>query len=84
MILPKTTQRIVGIVLIVFGCFLCIGMVVFQYLHCVQMWNNEFKMYTFSSVTEYFFAVSKGAILFAVVCGIIPAVTGGWLIKRSV
>ena len=80
---PKTALRTIGIILIVFGCIFCIVLIVFQYLHCVETWNSEFKFHTFSSVTEYFFSVSKGAILIAVLGGSVSVIAGSALLKRT-
>ena len=70
------TTKIWGTLLIVLGAAICFGLIAFQYQHCVNMWSTTYKGQEYATALEYFFAVSKGAILISVVAGSIPALSG--------
>ena len=71
-----------GILLIVLGIVLCAGLITFQYLHCVDMWQSD-KTMLYDSATEYFFAVSTGAIIVSVLLGCVPVITGISLLSKK-
>lgn len=72
-----------GILLIVLGIALCAGLITFQYLHCVDMWQSD-KTMLFDSAMDYFFEVSTGTILVSVLLGSIPVITGiSLLLKKN-
>ena len=68
--------RLVGILLIVVGIVFFCSLIAYQYQHCVYMWNYEDKAEAYASALDYFFAVSKGAIAIATLCGGLPAFVG--------
>lgn len=77
-------RKIAGITCVILGVVLCVGLITYQYIHCVDMWNNTYKNQEYASALEYFFEVSNGAIFISVVAGVILVITGGGLLGRSV
>ncbi len=77
-------RKVAGIISVILGVVICVGLITYQYIHCVDMWNNTYKNREYASVLEYFFEVSNGAIFISVAAGAIPVITGGWLLGRSV
>ena len=75
-------RRIIGILLILVGILFCFGLIAYQYQHCVYMYSNEDKAQEFASALDYFFAVSKGAIAIATLCGGPPAFFGVLLCRN--
>ena len=71
-----------GILLLILGVTLCVGLIAFQYLHCVDMWQSD-KTMLFDSATDYFFEVSTGAIIASVLLGCIPVITGISLLLKK-
>lgn len=56
-------RRVFGICILLLGVVLAIGLLVSQYLHCVDMWVKEGKNAELLTATDYFVEVSGGAIL---------------------
>ncbi len=83
MYISQKTLRTVGTILIVLGIAFGVGLIGYQYLHCADMWNTEPKAGSFGSLPEYFFAVSGGAILFALCGGGILAIPGILRLKKT-
>ena len=83
MISSRIALRTIAVILIVLGIAFCIGFIAFQYFHCVDIWNTSHKSQEFASASEYFFAVSKGAILIALVGGSIPVIVGSLLLRKT-
>jgi len=77
------SRKVTGIICIVLGVILCVGLIAFQYNHCVNMWSNTHKGQEYASALEYFFAVSKGAICIAVIGGAIFMFEGIGLLRRA-
>ena len=77
-------RKVAGIICIILGVVLCVGLITYQYIHCVDMWNNTYKNQEYASVLEYFFEVSNGAIFVSAAAGVILVITGGGLLGRSV
>ena len=73
-----TLRKVLAIVLILAGIAVCVVGIVNQYNHCAQMWrtNDSVKADEFASVSEYFWARSKGAVLISVLFGALLAVPG--------
>ncbi len=69
-------HKLIGILLICIGVTIGFALIFLQVLHCYGMWTSEFKFSHFNSFWEYFFAVSKGAILVSLFIGVIPTVAG--------
>lgn len=69
-------KRITGIVLIILGILLVLCVMGIQVTACMDGWHNEFKARTFDSFGEYFFSVSKGAIVISVLLMVVPAAFG--------
>ena len=79
-----SAKRILGIALIVAGIVFCFGLIYFQYLHCLDVWNNESaKHLAYDSAMDYFFEVSMGAIIVAVFGGGALATIGSLLCKKK-
>ena len=79
-----SAKRILGIALIVAGIAFCFGLIGCQYFHCVDMWNHESaKHLAYSSAMDYFFEVSMGAIIIAVIGGGALTTMGGILCKKK-
>lgn len=76
-------RKLAGIACTVLGVALCAGLIAFQYNHCTDIWNNTHKGKEYASVLVYFFAVSKGAVLVAVVLGAALLIKGGSLLKQA-
>lgn len=77
------TKRLFGILLIILGILLFVEMVVFQYIHATNQWNDmPHKANEYSSVFAYFWSISKGAILIASVLGISSASLGVVLCRK--
>ncbi len=76
-------RKAAGIICIILGVILCVGLIAFQYNHCVDMWNNSYKKQEYTSAMEYFLEVSNGAIFISVEAGVILVITGGWLLRQS-
>ena len=77
------SRKVAGIICIILGVVLCVGLITFQYNHCVDMWNNTYKNREYASALEYFFEVSSGAIFISIAAGAIPVIYGGWLLRQS-
>ena len=77
-------RKAVGIISIILGVVLCVGLITYQYIHCVDMWNNTYKNREYTSALEYFLEVSNGAIFISVAAGVILVITGGGFLGRSV
>ena len=45
------------------GVALGMGLLVSQWIHCLDLWKNDYKAQAFETFPEYFFSVSKGTIL---------------------
>ena len=75
--------RIVGFLLIALGIGFCGGLILYQYLHCADFWQNSHKSAEYASALEYFFAVSKGAIIISLFGGAIPVIAGIHLLDKS-
>ncbi len=82
MIWPKIL-RTAGVLLIALGIGFCGGLILYQYLHCADFWQNSYKSSQYASALEYFFAVSKGAIIISLFGGAIPVIAGIHLLARS-
>ena len=82
MIRPKIL-RTAGVLLITLGIGFCGGLILYQYLHCADFWQNSHKSAQYASALEYFFAVSKGAIIISLFGGAIPVIAGIHLLVRS-
>ncbi len=82
MILSKRFFVFSGIVLIILGIVICAGLIMEQYLHCVDMWHSE-KSRIYDSVWEYFCNVSEAAVVSSVLLGSIPATIGILLCKNA-
>ena len=74
------SRKVAGIICSILGVVLCVGLITFQYNHCVDMWNNTYKNREYASAQEYFFEVSNGAIFISVVAGVILVMTGAGLL----
>lgn len=74
-------RKTAGMLLIVIGCLIAVGLIAYQYCHCVDMWSSEFKWRTFDSFFAYFFSVSKGAILLSLTIGL-TAVSAGISLRK--
>jgi len=74
-------KKSIGILLIVLGILICLGLITYQYLHCVNMWHSD-KSMVFSSAAHYFFEVSSGAIMVSVLSGGIPVIAGIELLRK--
>ena len=74
------SRKVAGIICSILGVVLCVGLITFQYNHCVDMWNNTYKNREYASAQEYFFEVSNGAIFISVVAGVILVITGAGLL----
>ena len=77
------SRKVAGVICIILGIVLCVGLITFQYNHCVEMWNNTYKNQEYASAMEYFLEVSNGAIFISIAVGVIPVITGGWLLRQS-
>ena len=82
MIFSKRFLKVSGIILIILGVVICAGLIVYQYLHCVAMWNSD-KSMLYDSAMDYFIEVSTGAMLISLVLGCIPAFLGTLLLKKN-
>ena len=73
-------RKIAGITCVILGVVLCVGLITYQYIHCVDMWNNTYKNQEYASALEYFFEVSNGAIFISVAVGVAMVITGRGLL----
>lgn len=72
-----------GILLIVLGVLLFLAVIVFQYNHVLsQLSDMPHKADEYHSVMEYFWSISKGAIVIAAIAGITPVAIGIVLCKK--
>ena len=73
-----TFRKILGIVLILVGIAFCVFMIATQYNHCSERWSSNIdgKADQFATADEFFWAVSKGAVLIAVFGGFFLAAAG--------
>ena len=76
-------KKAIAICLILIGIALALTLIIAQHVHCVDMWTYEGKSLTHETPMDYFFAVSKGAILIALLGGSIPAVIGILLMRKK-
>ena len=77
-------RRIVGILFIAAGIAFCFGLLLYQYLHCVDMLSTyTSKAQEYASVMDYFFAVSEGAIIISVFGGAVLVTSGVILCKNQ-
>lgn len=75
--------RLIGIVLIAAGVILAVWLVAGQYAHTIRQWNElPYKADEFQSVTEYFWSISKGAVLIAAAIFFSTAAAGIALIRK--
>ena len=79
----KKTVNWCGRILIVLGIVLFLGLVIFQLVHCVDMWYDEGKRNNFDAFLQYFFSFSKGALLIGSIAGMVPSLLGFFLCKKS-
>ena len=61
--MPK--QKLLGIVLILLGLACSGALILYSLHHAEYMWHTEMKSQSFSTFAEYYFSISKGALLFS-------------------
>lgn len=58
-------HKIIGIVLILLGIICTAALALYSLHHAEYMWHTEMKSQSFSTFAEYYFSISKGALLFS-------------------
>ena len=81
--MSKKTLRLLAIVFILIGVCFCIGLLAFQYFHCVDVFNTTHKGAEFASAYKYFLQVSKGAIAISISSAFIMISLGIYFFVRS-
>jgi len=69
-------RKAIGLCIILLGIVLAIGLIISQYVHCVDMWANEGKNAEFLTALDYFLEVSTGTILISGLIAIASSLLG--------
>lgn len=65
------------------GILLALGLLLDQWLFCLDMWENDYKAQAFDTLFQYFFSVSKGVLLISLTMILISIIVGFTGIRRK-